>query len=394
MAIGQERINGQASGARTSVSDAGRGTPVSQFRVFIRGIVSTAIVGAIILSFSALQSPSAAADGVSSATPTLTTTVIAPMNTTVGNSWNDAATVTGNAASGAPTGSVAFTFCRETAPSTPCSGGTPVGTVSALTTVGDVSTFTLPTSDAQTPTSLGTYCYNAAYTATPGGNYSSVWQQSDSECFTVCPAQARHADAYHDGDRPDEHDCRQLMERRGDGHGQRCQGGTHRICRLHLVRGDSTVDPVSGGTPVGTVSAPTTVGDVSTFTLPTSDAQTPTSPGTYCYNAAYTATPGGNYSSVWQQSDSECFTVCQPQASATPTLTIAVIAPMNTIVGTLRTTRRGHGQRCRGRTHRIYRLHLLQGDSTVDPVQRGDPGRNRQRADDRRRRLDLHPAHQ
>ncbi len=272
--------------------------------------------------------------GPASATPTLTTTVIAPMNTTVGNSWNDAATVTGNAAGGAPTGSVAFSLCEETAPSTPCSGGTPVGTVSAPTSVGDVSTFTLPTSDAQTPTSPGTYCYNASYTATPGGNYSSVWQQSDSECFTVCPGPASATPTLTTTViAPMNTTVGNSWNDAATVTGNAAGGAPTGSVAFSLCEETAPSTPCSGGTPVGTVSAPTSVGDVSTFTLPTSDAQTPTSPGTYCYNASYTATPGGNYSSVWQQSDSECFTVCPGPASATPTLTTTVIAPMNTTVG-------------------------------------------------------------
>jgi hypothetical protein len=36
-----------------------------------------------------------------------------------------------------------------------------------------------------TPSNVGTYCFNADYTATPGGNYASVTGQTDTECFTV-----------------------------------------------------------------------------------------------------------------------------------------------------------------------------------------------------------------
>ena len=297
---------------------------------FMRGIVSSAIVGAIALSFSALQCSSAAADGINPVAPTLTTTVTAPMNPTVGNSWNDAATVTGNAAGGAPTGSVAFTLCEETAPSTPCSGGTPVGTVTAPTSVGDVSTFTLPTADAQTPTSPGTYCYNASYTATSGGYYSSVWQQSDTECFTVCPAKATPT-LTTTVTAPMNPTVGNSWNDAATVTGNAAGGAPTGSVAFTLCEETAPSTPCSGGTPVGTVTAPTSVGDVSTFTLPTADAQTPTSPGTYCYNASYTATSGGYYSSVWQQSDTECFTVCP--AKATPTLTTTVTAPMNPTVG-------------------------------------------------------------
>ena len=310
---------------------ASRLADVISLRAFIRNGASAAgTVLIVLLIFCALECPSAAAGEV--CTPTLTTTVIAPMHTTVGNSWNDTATVTGTATGGAPTGSVAFTLCAETKPSTPCSGGTPVGTVTVPTSVGDVSTFALPAADAQTPTSPGTYCYNAAYTATPGGNYSSVWQQSDSECFTVCPVQTVTPTLTTTVIAPMHTTVGNSWNDTATVTGTATGGAPTGSVAFTLCAETKPSTPCSGGTPVGTVTVPTSVGDVSTFALPAADAQTPTSPGTYCYNAAYTATPGGNYSSVWQQSDSECFTVC-PVQTVTPTLTTTVIAPMHTTVG-------------------------------------------------------------
>ena len=93
-----------------------------------------------------------------------------------------------------------------------------------------------------------------SYTATPGGRYSSVWQQSDSECFTVCPGQAGHADTRHDGDRPNEHDCGELVERHGDGHGQRRRGAPTGSVAFTLCEETAPSTPCSGGTPVGTVT--------------------------------------------------------------------------------------------------------------------------------------------
>jgi len=126
---------------------------------------------------------------VGPATPTNVTTINPPTDTSVGNTWTDSATITGNTAGGAPTGSVAFTWCKESAPSTPCTGttgGGSAGSVSTPTVVGDASTF--GPSNGVTPTTVGTYCFTADYTATTGGNYNSVPAQSDTECFTVTPA--------------------------------------------------------------------------------------------------------------------------------------------------------------------------------------------------------------
>ena len=324
--MGKVRVVG---GGGLRLSDASRllGLPAS-----VRSIASAATVGFVLLILCALQSPSAAAGEVCPATPALTTTVVAPMNATVGNSWNDTATVTGTQAGGAPTGSVAFTLCTETEPSTPCTGGNPVDTVTTPTTVDDVSTFTLPPADAQTPTSPGTYCYNAAYTATAGGSYSSVWQQSDSECFTVCPGQAATPALTTTVVAPMNATVGNSWNDTATVTGTQAGGAPTGSVAFTLCTETEPSTPCTGGNPVDTVTTPTTVDDVSTFTLPPADAQTPTSPGTYCYNAAYTATAGGSYSSVWQQSDSECFTVCPGQA-ATPALTTTVVAPMNATVG-------------------------------------------------------------
>src|SRR4029077_7465992 len=220
----------------------------------------------------------------------------------------------------------------ETEPSTPCSGGTPVGTVTTPTSVGDVSTFSLPAADAQTPSSPGTYCYNASYWATPGGNYSSVWQQSDNECFTVCPVKAVAPTLTTTVIVPMNTTVGNSWNDIATVTGNDAGGAPTGSVALTLCKATGTSTPWSGGTPVGTVPTPTSVGDVSTFSLPAADAQTPSSPGTYCYNASYWATPGGNYSSGWQQSDNECFTVCPVKAVA-PTLTATVIVQMNTTVG-------------------------------------------------------------
>jgi len=238
-------------------------------------------------------------------TPSFTTTLVQPAQSTVGNSWSDYATVTGDANGGAPTGPVTFTFCQESLPNTPCTGGTTVATLSAPTsTAGDVSTYT--PSDAQTPT-VGTYCFNAAYGATTGGPYSSVAQQTDNECFTVSPAtpssfvtnltQPTHTTLGNSWN-----DAAVVT---GNATGGAPTGSvTFTFCTESVVN-----TPCTGGATIDTISSPTIVLDASTFTLPVGDAQRPTTTGTYCYNASYTPTTGGNYTSVAQQSDNECFTV-------------------------------------------------------------------------------------
>ncbi len=118
-------------------------------------------------------------------TPTaFTTTLKSPSTPTLGNSWNDSATVAGNATGGVPTGAVTFTFCTET--SGPCTGGSTVDTLTSptkTTATAHSASYTLPSTKAQKPTAIGSYCYNASYAG--AGNYAGVSPQSDNECFTV-----------------------------------------------------------------------------------------------------------------------------------------------------------------------------------------------------------------
>jgi uncharacterized repeat protein (TIGR01451 family) len=119
-------------------------------------------------------------------TPTLATTIAAPQDTSLGNSWGDSATVTGQSPYGAPAGTVSWTLCEETSVNTPCSGGKALGSTSTFTTNGVVSTYTLPTADNAVPAGVGDWCFNTAFTST-SANYASV-PSGHSECFTVTQA--------------------------------------------------------------------------------------------------------------------------------------------------------------------------------------------------------------
>ena len=80
-----------------------------------------------------------------------------------------------------------WTLCQVIAPATTCTGGTAIGSTIAPTTSGNDSTFTLP--NPQTPERGGhLLLQRVPYTATAGGNYQSVPQQSDTECFSVTAA--------------------------------------------------------------------------------------------------------------------------------------------------------------------------------------------------------------
>ena len=111
-------------------------------------------------------------------------TVSKPTNSTitVGESDTDHATVTGNAAGGSPTGTVAFFQCGPTPVATPCTsmadqvGGAVVVTAGA----GNTST---AASASFTPASSGYWCYGAYYSG--DSNYLTSSDTSTDECVDV-----------------------------------------------------------------------------------------------------------------------------------------------------------------------------------------------------------------
>jgi hypothetical protein len=264
---------------------------------------------------------------VTAATPELTTTILPPAATAVGNPWGDTATVVGNSAAGAPTGTVSWTLCQESAPPTPCTSGTGIGSTGTSTPSGNNSTFTLPTPQAPT---VGTWCFNASYAATPGGNYTNVAQQSGTECFSVTPATSSSATAASPT--------------------SVVVGPNGTVTDAVTVTGNAT-----GGPPTGTVafgvcgpsSGPalcpsgTAVPPVATLAATggltsgaTSGTFTPTSVGTWCFAAVYTPAAGSNYTAssdniAGTADPAECFIV----TAATPGFTTTVAAPTDTAVG-------------------------------------------------------------
>jgi hypothetical protein len=266
---------------------------------------------------------------VTAATNNLTTTILPPADTTVANNWGDSATVAGNSVGGPPTGTVSWTLCQETAPSTPCTGGPSVGSTSSSSAVGDDSIFTLP--DRQTPAAVGTYCFNAAYGATPGGNYSSVPQQSGTECFGVTPATSSSTTTASPT--------------------AVVIGPSGTVTDSVKVTGNSTGGAPTGTVaftacgpfpgpalcPSGTVLPPTSVtltpGTADTSTA-TSGKFTPTSVGTWCFAAVYAPASGSNYTGssdniAGTPSSAECFSV----TAATPGFTTKIVPPSATTVG-------------------------------------------------------------
>ncbi len=101
---------------------------------------------------------------------------------------SDVATLSGNTADGAPTGSVAFSLyqCPSGSPTCTSTTGTQVGTTDDVSLPGGASdTATVSSSVFPTPTSTGGYCFDASYS---GGNYPAADDGGTGECFTVTPA--------------------------------------------------------------------------------------------------------------------------------------------------------------------------------------------------------------
>ncbi len=236
-------------------------------------------------------------------TPTVTTSLVAPGLPSLGNSWGDSATVTGNAEAGAPAGSVSFYVCKTAGPAC-TSGGSPVGTVGSPTSSsGSASSYTLGT--PYTPIMVGTYCFYTVYTPTGGEAYLGA--SGPPECFLVSPGYPgikttlvtpvvpTVGGSWSDS---------ALVSGEWDG-GTPTGSVTFYVCQ-------ASTSPTSSATctdtshPVGTVSKPSTTTNVTATydLLPT--RYTPKSVGTYCFYTLYQPT-NANYYPVW--GPTECFGV-------------------------------------------------------------------------------------
>jgi hypothetical protein len=113
--------------------------------------------------------------------PTLATVIQAATSITVGASVQDTATITETGSTAAITGTVTYTLFSFTAlpsASTPCSGGTAVGTAQTVT-IGTGNA--VPNAAAVTPTPAGFYGYSASYSGDT--NYAAT--TSNCEPLTV-----------------------------------------------------------------------------------------------------------------------------------------------------------------------------------------------------------------
>ena len=101
-----------------------------------------------------------------------------------GDSDSDTATVTGNASSGAPTGTVSFYACGPTSSPQPCTSmANPVGGAQTVTADGDAATAASP---SFTPTGPGYWCFAADYSG--DSNYAVSSDTTVGECVHVSAA--------------------------------------------------------------------------------------------------------------------------------------------------------------------------------------------------------------
>jgi hypothetical protein len=103
----------------------------------------------------------------------------------LGTTDSDSATITGNATSGSPTGTVSYYFCGPTVSAQSCTSETnQVG--SAISLVSSGSDTSTANSANLTPHSTGYYCFYAVYSG--DSNYAGATDSSVNECFDVTVA--------------------------------------------------------------------------------------------------------------------------------------------------------------------------------------------------------------
>jgi hypothetical protein len=267
------------------------------------------------------------------ASPSQTTTSTSAANTggsvVIGpdGSVTDTATVTGE--DGTPTGEVAFFLCGPLTQDATCSvvTGTPEGTPTLSGSNGTATAV----SNSVTPTKVGVYCFSAVYAgdSTYAGSHDNTsGDVRTAECFAVTPAGTV---------------ATTQTSAATTGEGSVVIGASGTVTDTVTVTGNATA-----GAPDGTVAffvcgpltsaglctssgtaegTPTLTGATSSTSTATSNAFTPTAPGTYCFGAAYTPADGSNYTGSADNMTgdvqvNECFTVSNPATNpSTPTTT-------------------------------------------------------------------------
>ncbi len=288
--------------------------------------------------------------------PTTTTTNVSSPSITLGpnGTVSDTATVTGTAAGGQPTGTVAFYVCGPTTGNAVCTSiANPVGTgnLSPTGTSGFVST---GGSSVFIPNQAGTWCFAAVYNPATGSPYAGSSDNNKTgtaadanECVTVgaatpTTATALSANTLTLGPNGTVTDTATVTGT--------ANGGEPTGTVAFSVCGPTSANALcgAGGTSEGTanLSATGTTGFVETGG---SSVFTPKQAGTYCFAAVYTPTnsnyTGSSDNQTGNLDTNECVTV----GAATPTTATALSAntltlgPNGTVTDTATVTGTANG---------------------------------------------------
>jgi hypothetical protein len=268
-------------------------------------------------------------------TATLTTAASSTGSVTPGTAVHDTATVTGSTSTNPSSGDVTFYLCGpSTTALTSCTGGTGIGTGSALSGAAGtgIATSTSPDvncaadgtgcASGQNPLGEGFYCFRASWagdTTYPGGASST---SITGECFQV--AKINTSTVTHPSDSSGVSKSSILLGGTiydtavvtGTAAGGDPTGSVH----FYVCSGSSAcTTSTTGVVDLGNATPLVSDGVSTTYTSSvTSAGYTPTATGTYCFLAHY------NGSTVYNTSDDsttsrECFTVTQISTTTTTT---------------------------------------------------------------------------
>jgi uncharacterized repeat protein (TIGR01451 family) len=246
--------------------------------------------------------------------PTTTVTTLSASTIVLGQSINDTATVTGNPVTGPPTGTASFSLCPGNVTCT----STTKGAINAgpITLSPSSSTASSANSGPMVPNVPGTWCFTGSYNGSSAYSPSGDSSAND-ECFTVTspspgltttPGGATAGSPTNDN---------------ATVTGNLTGGApTGTVTFYECGPAASACDPTTGTKIGNAVNLPASSGVSVSVNSPN---WTPTTPGSYCYAAQYTPSPGAKYGPLTSSPSSECFAVgtVSLSKSASPTGTVA-----------------------------------------------------------------------
>jgi len=243
-------------------------------------------------------------------TQATSTTVTTPTSSiTLGQSGHDSATVTGNSAGGAPTGSVTFYVCGPTANAQPCTSLSHEVGSSAVALGNPSGDSSSAVSVSFTPSSAGTWCFAGYYSG--DSNYSSSSDSSVDECVNVEEAASQTTTSPTSSSITLGQSNTDSATVTGNSAGGAPTGSvTFYVCGPTASAQGCTAVTNEVGSNAVTLGNPT--GDSATAK---SVSFTPPSGGYWCFAAYYSG--NSNYSSSNDLLSSECFDVTVPKPTIT-----------------------------------------------------------------------------